>query len=293
MFMARQQECCPVVGMASKQADAGIAVQKTVIASINSALFLLQVMVSGFQVSSVIIRCWAFCGCDLDHAFEAWKTAAIDETDHGVRVLTADNSHSPNAEGANAMVIIMRCTADHTFRKKIAAIYTSAQQGAAQVVSDLEAHTNSASSAAQVIQELQRQLDATIRREAELRASNDETSAEDLKEQAEIERNLRESIAAYLAIPVADDAGQADRMRALQTKFSLLAQDAEDLVKIAETKCIAERKILGYLNLREQREKQIASWSELLPNPSTQDRPAKQPSRRPSSASVPPQETTQ
>lgn len=73
MVMARQQECCPVVGMASRQADAGTAVQKTVIASINSALFRLQVMVSGFQVSNAIIRCRAFYGCDLDHAIEAWK----------------------------------------------------------------------------------------------------------------------------------------------------------------------------------------------------------------------------
>jgi hypothetical protein len=73
MVMARQQECCPVVGMASRQADAGIAVQKTVITSIKIALRRLQVMVSGFQVSNVIIRCRAFCGCDLDHAIEAWK----------------------------------------------------------------------------------------------------------------------------------------------------------------------------------------------------------------------------
>jgi hypothetical protein len=71
MFMAPQQECCPVVRVASRQADAGIAVQKTVIASINSALLLLQAMVSEFQVSNVIIRCRAFCGCDLDHALEA------------------------------------------------------------------------------------------------------------------------------------------------------------------------------------------------------------------------------
>jgi hypothetical protein len=41
--------------MASKQADAGIAVQKTVIASINSALFLAQFKVSRLRVSIVSI----------------------------------------------------------------------------------------------------------------------------------------------------------------------------------------------------------------------------------------------
>ena len=49
MADAPQQECCSVVCLASRQADAGIAVQKTVIASMNSALFLPQVIVSRFQ----------------------------------------------------------------------------------------------------------------------------------------------------------------------------------------------------------------------------------------------------
>jgi hypothetical protein len=204
----------------------------------------------------------------------ATQTAAIDETDRALHALIVGDSHAPNAEGATAQVLVLRCVADHSYYATVARIYNSAQQGAAQIVRDLEARTSSAASTAQVIQELQRQLDATIRREAELRASNDESSAEDLKEQADIEKNLQETIAAYRAIPATDDSGQADRMRALQMKFSLLGQDAADLVKIAETKCIAERKILGYLNLREQREKQISSWSQLLPNPSTQDRPA-------------------
>ncbi len=73
MFMAAQQECCPAVGMATRQADAGIAVQKTVIASINSALFLPQVIVSGFRVSTGSICYRAFCGSDLDHTREAPK----------------------------------------------------------------------------------------------------------------------------------------------------------------------------------------------------------------------------
>jgi hypothetical protein len=223
----------------------------------------------------------------------ATQTAAIDDTERALRTLIAGNSHSPDAEGATAQVLVLRCACDHNYYIKLAQIYTSAQQGAAQIIRDLEARTSSAASTAQVIQELERQLDATIRREAELRASNDESSGEDLKEQADIVRNLQETIAAYRAIPVADDAGQADRMRALQMKFSLLGQDATDLVKIAETKCIAERKILGYLDLREQREKQISSWSQLLPNPTTQDRPAKQHGHSPSSASAPQQETTQ
>ena len=60
MFMALQQECFPVVRMASRQADTGIAAQKTVIASMNSALFLPQVIVSRSRVSIASIRCWAF-----------------------------------------------------------------------------------------------------------------------------------------------------------------------------------------------------------------------------------------
>jgi hypothetical protein len=73
MVIAPQQERCPVVRMASRQADAGIAVPKTAIASMNSALFLPQVIVSRFRVSTVSIRCQAFCGSDLDHTSEAPK----------------------------------------------------------------------------------------------------------------------------------------------------------------------------------------------------------------------------
>ncbi len=59
--------------MPSRQADAGIAVQKTVKASMISALFLLQVIVSRFQVSTVSILWRAFCGGDLHHIREAEK----------------------------------------------------------------------------------------------------------------------------------------------------------------------------------------------------------------------------
>jgi hypothetical protein len=55
MVSAPQQARWPDAGMASKQADAGIAVQKTVIASINSALFLAQFKVSRLRVSIVSI----------------------------------------------------------------------------------------------------------------------------------------------------------------------------------------------------------------------------------------------
>jgi len=51
MFMMPQQECRSVVCIVSRQADEGIVVQKTVIASRNSALFLAIVIVSKFQVS--------------------------------------------------------------------------------------------------------------------------------------------------------------------------------------------------------------------------------------------------
>lgn len=78
MVMAPQQECCPVVCIASRQADAGIAVQKTVIASMNSALFLPQIIVSRFRFSTVSIRCRAFCGGDLDHTREVPKNKRSD-----------------------------------------------------------------------------------------------------------------------------------------------------------------------------------------------------------------------
>lgn len=41
----RQQSCCRIGFMPSRQAEAGIAVQKTTTASINNAPFLLQFMV--------------------------------------------------------------------------------------------------------------------------------------------------------------------------------------------------------------------------------------------------------
>ena len=78
MFMALQQECCPVVCMASRQAVAGIAVQRTTTASMNSALFLPQVIVSRFRVSIVSIHCRAFYGGDLDHTREAPKNNRTD-----------------------------------------------------------------------------------------------------------------------------------------------------------------------------------------------------------------------
>jgi hypothetical protein len=79
MVMAAQQECCPVVlCIANRQADAGIAVQKTVIASVNSALLLPQVIVSRFRVSTVSVRCRAFWGGDLDHSREAPKSKRSD-----------------------------------------------------------------------------------------------------------------------------------------------------------------------------------------------------------------------
>jgi hypothetical protein len=64
--------------MAGRQADAGIAIQKTVIASMNSALFLSKVIVGRFRVSTVSIRRWAFCGGDLDHTGEAPKNKRSD-----------------------------------------------------------------------------------------------------------------------------------------------------------------------------------------------------------------------
>jgi hypothetical protein len=47
--MVLQQAFCPVAGTASRQADAGITVQTTINANINSARFLLQVMPSILQ----------------------------------------------------------------------------------------------------------------------------------------------------------------------------------------------------------------------------------------------------
>lgn len=78
MVMPPQQECCPVVRMASRQADAGIAAQRTVIASRNSALFLPQVIVSRFRASIVSILCRAFCGSDFDHTCESPKNKCSD-----------------------------------------------------------------------------------------------------------------------------------------------------------------------------------------------------------------------
>ena len=231
---------------------------------------------------------------DIKNAAEktyAEQTATIDDTDRALRVLIGGNSHTPNGEGATAQVLVLRCVNDHDYYTKLAQIYVSAEQAAGKIIRDLEAHTNSATSTAEALQDLQRQLDTTLRREAELRASPDPSSAEYLEEQQQIEKKLQETIAVYRAIPASDDSAQADRLRALTVKFSLLGQDAEDLLKIAETKCIAERKVLTFLDRREEREKQIASWSELLPNPSTQDRPAMQPGGSPSSASIPQQKS--
>lgn len=73
MFMALQQECCPVVRMASKQADTGIAVQRTTTASISNAPFLPQFIVSRSRVSIVSIHFRASCDSDLDHTREAPK----------------------------------------------------------------------------------------------------------------------------------------------------------------------------------------------------------------------------
>ena len=67
MFMMPQQECRSVVCIVSRQADEGIVVQKTVIASRNRALFLAIVIVSKFQVFTLSIRCQAICDGDLDH----------------------------------------------------------------------------------------------------------------------------------------------------------------------------------------------------------------------------------
>lgn len=67
MFMRPQHERCSVVCIVSRQADEGISVQKTVIASRNSALFFVIVIVSKFQVFTLSIRCWAIYGGDLDH----------------------------------------------------------------------------------------------------------------------------------------------------------------------------------------------------------------------------------
>lgn len=55
MVSGPQQARWPDAGMAIKQADAGIAVQKTVIANINSALFLPQFKVSRLRISIVSI----------------------------------------------------------------------------------------------------------------------------------------------------------------------------------------------------------------------------------------------
>ena len=220
----------------------------------------------------------------------AAQTSTIDDTERALRVLVG-GSHSANAEGATAQVLVLRCVNDHDLYTKLEKVYVSAEQSADKIIHDLEAHANSAASTAQALQDLQGQLDATLRREAELRASPDPASAEDLEEQQQIEKKLLEAITVYRAIPGSDDSVQADRMRALKVKFSLLGQDAADLVKIAAIKCIAERKVLNFLDQRDQREKQIASWTELLPSASTQDRPAKQPGRRPSSASVKQQES--
>ena len=47
--MLSQQACSPLVGMASKHADAGSAVQRTINANINSVLFLPQIMVRALE----------------------------------------------------------------------------------------------------------------------------------------------------------------------------------------------------------------------------------------------------
>jgi hypothetical protein len=130
----------------------------------------------------------------------AAQTSTIDDTERALRILVGRNNHSANAEGATAQVLVLRCLNDHGFYTKLAQIYASAEQAAGKVVRDLEAHTNSAASIAQALQDLQRQLDATLRREAELRASPDPSSAEDLEEQQQIEKKLQETMAVYRAI---------------------------------------------------------------------------------------------
>lgn len=76
--LPRQQSGCPVECAASRQAEAGIAVQRTTTASISNALFLLQFIVSKSQVSTVSIRCRAFCGSDLDHTRGVPKSKPTD-----------------------------------------------------------------------------------------------------------------------------------------------------------------------------------------------------------------------
>lgn len=63
----RQQSCCRIGFMPSRQAEAGIAVQKTATASIINAPFLLQFMMYGSRTSIVILRRLISRGSDPCH----------------------------------------------------------------------------------------------------------------------------------------------------------------------------------------------------------------------------------
>jgi hypothetical protein len=223
----------------------------------------------------------------------AAESAGIDDTERAMRVLVGPDTHSPNAEGAAAQILILRCVSDRGYFSGLAQIYAAANLAAGKIVSDLEARIDSAAAFAQAIQQLQRQLDATLRREAELQASADPAAAVDLDNQRQIEKNLRQAIKLYQSIPPAEYSTQAERMHALETNFAFLGQDANDQMKIAEDKCSALRQFLVYLAQQEKQVEQLKAWSQLLPNPSTPDRPTKQHGHSPFSASAPQQETTQ
>lgn len=211
----------------------------------------------------------------------AAETSRIDDTERALRTLVGRDIRSSSAEGSATQILILRCVSDHDYYMKLEQIYASAEQAADQIIRDLEAHTDTASSTARAIEVLQKQLDATLHREADLQANASSSNSDDLEEQKQIEKKLREAIGVYQSLPAPNNSEQANRMRAMKEKFSLLGQDAGDLVKIAETKCIAERQVLYYLDQRARREEQIQAWGQLLSNGEGQDQSVNQTNRKP------------
>ncbi len=217
------------------------------------------------------------------HAAEA---SQIDATDRALRVLVGRNTHSSNAEGSEAQVRMLACLSDGDFYRRMNQIYHSAEQAADEVIRELEARTNTSASTAQALQELQQELNETLRREAELRANSTPSSSDELEEQVGLEKKLTETIDVYKNLRTSTNSEQADRMRLMKDRFAVMGQNAADLAKIADSMCFAERQVLHCLSQKEQQDKQIESWSRLIPDGANQDRSVRQLDEKPSPSTL-------
>jgi hypothetical protein len=216
----------------------------------------------------------------------AAETSQIDDTDRALRVLVGRDTHSSNAEGSLTQARMLRCLSDGDYYRRIGQIYSSAERAADQIIRELEARTNTAPSTAQALQELQQELDETLRREAELRAGATPSSSDELEEQVGLEKKLTETIDVYKSLHTSSNSEQADRMRAMKARFAVMGQNAADLAKIADSMCVAERQVLHCLNQQEQQDKQIQSWSQLLSDGANQDRAVRQIDKKPSPSTL-------